>query len=74
MNMNGDTYYTDIERRIANFDGDTDYTDKVTCPHCGYQYSDSSEMTEGVYECEDCGREFDVWRDVKIRYSTAKRS
>jgi len=62
-----------VETRIAEFDGATDYTDEVTCPHCGYQCSDSWEMSEGVHECGDCGREFEMERDVTVSYSTTKR-
>ena len=60
-------------KRIAEFDGDTDYTDEVTCPHCGYKCSDSWEMSVGVHECGDCGREFEMERDVSVSYSTTKR-
>jgi transcription elongation factor Elf1 len=62
-----------VEKRIAEFDGDTDYTDEVICPHCGYEHSDSFEMSEGVRECSDCGREFEMERDVAVTYSTTKR-
>jgi hypothetical protein len=62
-----------VEKRIAEVDCDTDYTDEVTCPWCGYECSNSWEMSEGSRECEDCGREYDVARNVAVTYSTTKR-
>lgn len=61
-----------VEKRIAEFSGNTDYTNEVICPHCGYQHSDSFEMSEGVRECHDCGREYEMERDVSVTYSTTK--
>lgn len=62
-----------VEKRIAEFDGDTDGTDEIVCPHCGYECSDSWEKSEGVRECGDCGREYEVEREVTVTYSTTKR-
>lgn len=62
-----------VEKRIAEFDGDVDYTDEIVCPHCGYEHSDSWEMREGEHECSDCCRPFDVTRNVEVTYSTTKR-
>jgi DNA-directed RNA polymerase subunit RPC12/RpoP len=61
-----------VEKRIAAFNGDTDNTDEVVCPHCGYKFSDSWEMSEGEYECSDCGRKFEISIDTSITYSTSK--
>jgi predicted RNA-binding Zn-ribbon protein involved in translation (DUF1610 family) len=61
-----------VERRIAEFSGDTDYTDEVVCPHCGYKYHDSWELSDGEYECSDCGRRFNITRDIEVTYSTDK--
>lgn len=61
-----------VEKRIAEFEGETDYTDEVICPHCGYEYSDSWEMNEGRHECSDCERPFEVTRNVVVTYSTEK--
>jgi len=49
-----------------------EYTDKVTCPHCGRQYCDSWEMSEGKTECDDCGKHFEIQRHVYTEYSTEK--
>ena len=62
-----------VEKRVAAFDGDTDYTAEVTCPWCGYVCSDSWEISDGEQECSDCGREYEVERDVQVTYSTTKR-
>jgi hypothetical protein len=62
-----------VEKRIAEFTGDTDHTNEVTCPHCGHECIDSWDMSEGEHECGDCGREFTMERDVSVSYSTTKR-
>lgn len=51
-------------------DKDHEYTAEVVCPYCGYEHSDSTEMTEGKRECEDCGQTFEMWRDVTVTYVT----
>ncbi len=61
-----------VEKRVAEFSGDTDYTDEITCPHCGYVCSDSWEISDGKRECGDCGREYEVERDVVVTYCTTK--
>ncbi len=63
-----------VEKRIAEFDGNTDYTTEITCPHCGYVFSDSWEMNEGEHDCPDCGRTFEVWIDVEVTYCTTKKA
>lgn len=61
-----------VEKRIAEFEGDTDYTQEVVCPWCGYEHSDSWEMTMGKRECNDCGREFEAKQDCTVTYSTSR--
>lgn len=61
-----------VAKRITEFDGDTDYTDEVVCPHCGYEHSDSWEMSEGHHECGDCCRPFEITQNVEVTYSTEK--
>jgi DNA-directed RNA polymerase subunit RPC12/RpoP len=48
------------------------YTDKITCPYCGYEDIDSWEFAEnnGNYTCSDCGKDFFVERDVEVTYSS----
>ena len=61
-----------VDIRIAEFDGDTDYTTEITCPHCGYEYRDSWEASEGEQDCRDCERPFEVTKNVTVDYSTSK--
>jgi len=63
-----------IDKRIAEFDGDTKYTDEMICPHCGYEYSDSWELQSESDEiiCDDCGNEFRYERIVTAEYITSK--
>lgn len=61
-----------VTKRIAEFDGDTDYTAEITCPHCGHELSDSWEASDGIRECGDCGLEYEVTRDVAVTYCTTK--
>lgn len=60
---------------------DTDGTDEITCPYCGYEFTESyefpgeaggSEGNIGPIDCDDCGRRFNAYRNVSISYSTEK--
>jgi DNA-directed RNA polymerase subunit RPC12/RpoP len=51
---------------------DTSYTDLITCPWCGAEFVDSWEFEDGEYDCNSCGKPFEVCHDVSITYSTAK--
>jgi len=58
---------------------DTEFTDNIICPHCGYVFNDSWEysvdMNDGdtyVLECDDCGKEFELEVHISIEYSTFK--
>jgi hypothetical protein len=47
------------------------YTDEITCPHCGYEHGDSWESSDdGVTECDECGERFFFARDVEVTYSS----
>ena len=61
-----------VEQRIEAFDGETEYTPEVVCPHCGYVSSDSWEMTEGDRVCADCENRFVMTRHQEVTYSTEK--
>ncbi|MCU7836491.1 MAG: hypothetical protein KZQ83_14735 [gamma proteobacterium symbiont of Taylorina sp.] len=61
-----------IKERITNFKGDTDYTNEIVCPHCGYKYGDSWEVTEGIDNCPDCDLKLEIVRDVEVTYCTSK--
>lgn len=57
-------------------DIDHRYTDEITCPYCGYEMSDSWEMsdTDDEQECynEKCGKLFSYERIVEVTYSSSK--
>ena len=61
-----------VEERISKFNGDHEYTHEAVCPHCGYVHRDSWDMSEGVRNCNDCGREFDLTRHTEVTYTTIK--
>ena len=61
-----------VDKRVAVFDGETDYTNEAVCPHCGYKHSDSWELSDGEYDCGDCGRKYIITRNVEVTYSTDK--
>ncbi len=57
---------------MINYDSDTTNESEVTCPYCGYKYSDSWEFpNEDDVDC-DCGNTFHIVRDVEVSYSTYK--
>lgn len=53
---------------------ETDYTDLITCPYCGYKDRDSWEFGEdyGEWDCGHCGETILVSRHVHVTYSTRK--
>lgn len=57
---------------------DTDYTDEVVCPWCGYEHKDSWEISFDAaemvksFDCEKCEKEFEIVRDFEVHYSTSK--
>ena len=58
---------------------DTEYTDEVTCPHCGYKERDSWEFNgdgDGHvfdHECGECGETYEVMVMVSVKYTTQKK-
>ena len=62
-----------IDKAVEDFDGDTSYTDLITCPYCGSENGDSWETREsGDTTCSRCDNEFYVEVDVTVTYSTSK--
>ena len=60
----------DIEKEIM---GETlRFQRNITCPWCGYEFRDSWEMSEGEYDCDECGGKFEAERDVTVEYSTTR--
>ena len=53
---------------------DTEYTDNVICPYCGYEDRDSWEYGQDDFEtkCSSCGKEMSVTRNISISYSSWK--
>lgn len=45
---------------------------EITCPHCGWEVSESWELEEddGEYVCEECEKEFLYNRVREISYHT----
>ena len=58
------------ERQENGFDHE--YTDEIVCPHCGFEYSDSWESSDGEKECYECGEKFHMVRNVEVTYVTYK--
>lgn len=51
------------------------YTEEVTCPYCGYtwQYDTADGLPDDEYcECDECGREYLVNKDIEITYITLR--
>lgn len=67
-----DCYKKVIDKYIEEFDGDTDYTDNVVCPRCGYEHIDCFEWEEdgGETKCVRCNHEFLYERNSTIYYSS----
>jgi len=55
---------------------DTDWTDEMICPHCGYIVTEAWEITgsreSGEHDCEECGKSFAWTENMTIRYTTTK--
>lgn len=55
---------------------DTESTSVVTCPWCGYEDLNSWEIDDSydntIQECGRCSKEFRLWVDIDVTYSTAK--
>lgn len=55
--------------------------DKIICPYCGYErkvdfetfHGDSADCEEEM-ECENCGKTFIAFREVKCYYGTHKKN
>lgn len=52
---------------------DTENTDLVVCPYCGYEDRDSGEFPDsGNDDCAECGKEMHIEREVTVTYTTTK--
>lgn len=58
---------------------DTDYQSEITCPYCGWKDRDSWDYSWGYgseelgIECGKCEKEFIVYRDITVDYSSRKK-
>ena len=60
-------------QKVAAFDGDTDYTDEITCPWCGNEQGGSWEHDDSCeHECDYCGKKYEHNREIEVHYSTSK--
>ena len=62
-----------INKRIAEFKGDTEFQDGAICPWCGYIQMDSWELSEGDVECPECERQYELSVERSVTYSTTKK-
>lgn len=53
---------------------DCNNTEEITCPYCGYAYTDSFEFRNdtGEERCNSCKKKFYYSRDIYVSYSTEK--
>ena len=56
---------------------ETDFTQELVCPYCGYEDTDSWEYDQNTFdgvlgdiECGECGKTFHAQRNGEITYST----
>lgn len=67
------------EKENENYDElDFWHTEKIKCPYCSYEFSNSLEYnlsndgeTTNI-SCQECGREFDIEFNVEITYTTSR--
>lgn len=67
-----DCYKKVIDKYIEQFDRDTNYTDNVVCPKCGFEDVDCIEWVKdyGETECIRCGHNFHYSRETSTHYSS----
>jgi len=58
-------------------DIDLELNRNATCPHCGHEDQNSSELDlndgdEMITECPKCGKEYNVSCTITVTYSTEK--
>ena len=57
---------------------DTNFTENVVCPYCGYNHDNSDEWfrdggNEVEVECEECGKVFIAEADYSVLYISRKK-
>ena len=53
---------------------DTFCTDNPVCPYCGHEHVDMDDDVSLIqnYNCEECEREFTLWSEISVMYTTTK--
>lgn len=51
---------------------DHDATDEIVCPYCGYEKSNSWELSAGTLDCNECGMLFACFTETTTIYSTER--
>ena len=70
----------EIRKRKSRVDGriekgfSHEYMQEITCPHCGYEESDSWECGESddCRECPDCNKLYSFQQNIEVSYCTDK--
>lgn len=61
------------KKQVEKFDGDTEFTQDITCPWCGHKHMDSWEASDSdEWDCDNCGNTYSHVRDIEVSYSTSK--
>lgn len=53
-------------------DWDTENSDGVECPYCGYTQEDDNPQQSGEYSCDECGKTFYVEVEYSATYYSTK--
>jgi len=64
-----------VDKRIKDFNGNTEGQDEITCPYCGNIFSDSWEYVNNdgiVLTCDDCDNRFKLNVETSTYFSTDK--
>lgn len=67
-----DCYASQVAERLTQ-EHDTQYTNEIVCPYCGYEWPNNWEMSDNdEVLCEDCGNTFHYARVVEVTYCAYK--
>jgi len=48
------------------------YTNEITCPYCGHEFSDSWDYSDNEVECPECDKAFTFERHTEVTYTSHK--
>ena len=63
---------------MKNRNINTEYTNEIVCPFCGYEFCDSWEYGDGfnedlgLIECQSCEKEFYASKHISVSYCSEK--